>query len=278
MDLSTSPLRSASSRRRCSTPFDSCESRDGRRMKIQRIETFCDAVRRLRARDRRGRRARLGPGLDATTPTSRARSCIARWRRGRSARTRSTSTRWSTASFEREHKFPGSYLYRAIGGIDTALWDLRGRVEGKSVCELLGGTPRPLRAYASSMKRDITPRAKPSDCAGCATATASTPSSSASAPSAATTSTSGRAAPRRSCRRCARRSATTSRCSSMPTAASRRRRAIEVGQAAAGLRHQPLRGALPVLGARADPAGARGARPRRHRRRAGLLDPDLQAA
>jgi len=58
---------------------------------------------------------------------------------------------------EREHKFPGSYLRRAMAGLDTALWDLRGKVEAKSVCELLGGTPGPLRAYASSMKRDITP-------------------------------------------------------------------------------------------------------------------------
>ncbi len=59
---------------------------------------------------------------------------------------------------EREHKFPGSYMCRAMAGLDTALWDLRGKVEEKSVCELLGGTPRPIRAYASSMKRDITPR------------------------------------------------------------------------------------------------------------------------
>jgi L-alanine-DL-glutamate epimerase-like enolase superfamily enzyme len=59
---------------------------------------------------------------------------------------------------EREHKFPGSYLMRAITGLDTALWDLRGKVEGKSVCELIGGKPRPIRAYASSMKRDITPK------------------------------------------------------------------------------------------------------------------------
>jgi L-alanine-DL-glutamate epimerase-like enolase superfamily enzyme len=58
---------------------------------------------------------------------------------------------------EREHKFPGSHLYRALAGLDTALWDLRGKVEGKSVCELLGGTPRPVRAYGSSMRRDITP-------------------------------------------------------------------------------------------------------------------------
>jgi len=40
------------------------------------------------------------------------------------------------------------------------MWDLRGRVEGKPVVELLGGRPRRLRAYASSMKRDITPRAE----------------------------------------------------------------------------------------------------------------------
>ncbi len=60
--------------------------------------------------------------------------------------------------FEREHKFPGSYLRRAMTGLDTALWDLRGKYEGKAVVELLGGTPGPLRAYASSMKRDITPK------------------------------------------------------------------------------------------------------------------------
>jgi L-alanine-DL-glutamate epimerase-like enolase superfamily enzyme len=58
----------------------------------------------------------------------------------------------------REHKFPGSYRCRALAGLDTALWDLRGQVEGKPVVELLGGKPRRLRAYASSMKRDITPK------------------------------------------------------------------------------------------------------------------------
>lgn len=61
---------------------------------------------------------------------------------------------------EREYKFPGSYVRRALAGFDTALWDLRGKIEGKSVCELLGGQPRPLRVYASSMKRDITPAAE----------------------------------------------------------------------------------------------------------------------
>lgn len=58
---------------------------------------------------------------------------------------------------EREHKFPGSYICRAMGGLDTAIWDLRGKQAGKPVAELLGGSPGRLRAYASSMKRDITP-------------------------------------------------------------------------------------------------------------------------
>ncbi len=58
---------------------------------------------------------------------------------------------------EREHKFPGSYRCRALAGLDTALWDLRGKLEGKPVVTLLGGRPKRLRAYASSMRRDITP-------------------------------------------------------------------------------------------------------------------------
>lgn len=61
---------------------------------------------------------------------------------------------------EREHKYPGSYRCRALAGVDTALWDLRGRHEGKPVVELLGGSPGWLRAYASSMRRDISPRAE----------------------------------------------------------------------------------------------------------------------
>ena len=58
---------------------------------------------------------------------------------------------------EREHKYPGSYLRRAQTGLDTAVWDWRGKAAGQPVVALLGGTPGKLRAYASSMKRDITP-------------------------------------------------------------------------------------------------------------------------
>lgn len=55
------------------------------------------------------------------------------------------------------HKFPGSYACRAMAGLDTALWDLRGKLAGKGVCEILGGNPRPFPVYGASMRRDITP-------------------------------------------------------------------------------------------------------------------------
>jgi L-alanine-DL-glutamate epimerase-like enolase superfamily enzyme len=57
----------------------------------------------------------------------------------------------------REHKFPGTYMRRAMAGLDTAVWDWRGKVAGKPVTELLGGSAGSIRAYASSMRRDITP-------------------------------------------------------------------------------------------------------------------------
>lgn len=58
---------------------------------------------------------------------------------------------------EREHKFPGSYLRRALAGLDTAVWDWRGKQAGKPVAALLGGSAGQVRAYGSSMVRDITP-------------------------------------------------------------------------------------------------------------------------
>ncbi|MFQ5438357.1 MAG: mandelate racemase/muconate lactonizing enzyme family protein [Paracoccaceae bacterium] len=67
---------------------------------------------------------------------------------------------------EREHKFPGSYLRRAMAGFDTAVWDLRGKRAGRPVTGLIGGTPGRLRAYASSMKRDITPAGEAARLAG----------------------------------------------------------------------------------------------------------------
>jgi L-alanine-DL-glutamate epimerase-like enolase superfamily enzyme len=54
-------------------------------------------------------------------------------------------------------KFPWSFLCRALAGVDTALWDLYGQITGKPVAVLLGGSVRPLPAYGSSMRRDISP-------------------------------------------------------------------------------------------------------------------------
>ena len=58
---------------------------------------------------------------------------------------------------EKEHKFPGSYILRAIAGLDTALWDIKGKITEKPIVSIIGGNPGPLRVYGSSMKRDISP-------------------------------------------------------------------------------------------------------------------------
>jgi L-alanine-DL-glutamate epimerase-like enolase superfamily enzyme len=59
---------------------------------------------------------------------------------------------------EANHKFPWSYVCRATAGIDTALWDIKGKHVGKSVCVLLGGTKKNVPVYGSSMSRNITPQ------------------------------------------------------------------------------------------------------------------------
>jgi len=54
-----------------------------------------------------------------------------------------------------EHKFPGTYRNRALAGLDTALWDMAGKRVGLPVAALIGGSAGSVRAYASSMQRDI---------------------------------------------------------------------------------------------------------------------------
>ncbi len=63
-------------------------------------------------------------------------------------------------AIESNYKWPWSYVCRALSGLDTAVWDLLGKREGKSVCELLGGKPRPIPVYGSSMSRSIKPKAE----------------------------------------------------------------------------------------------------------------------
>jgi L-alanine-DL-glutamate epimerase-like enolase superfamily enzyme len=126
-------------------------------MKIKRLETFCDEfVGFVRVTTEEGHQ-----GWGQVSPYNADITCqifhrqVARWAVGADA----LDVEGLVALIpEREHKYPGSYLFRALTGLDTALWDLRGKLAGKSVCELLGGVPRPFPVYASSMKRrEITP-------------------------------------------------------------------------------------------------------------------------
>jgi L-alanine-DL-glutamate epimerase-like enolase superfamily enzyme len=126
-------------------------------MKIKRLETFCNEfVGFVCVTTDSGHK-----GWGQVSPYNADITCqifhrqVARWALSADALDIETLV---TAIPEKEHKFPGSYVLRALTGLDTAVWDLRGRIEGKSVCEMLGGKPRPFPVYASSMKRgEITP-------------------------------------------------------------------------------------------------------------------------
>lgn len=64
----------------------------------------------------------------------------------------------SDACVRAEYKFLGSFLFRALSGVDTALWDLMGKAVGKPVYQLLGGKVRDrVPVYASGMSRETTP-------------------------------------------------------------------------------------------------------------------------
>jgi len=57
-----------------------------------------------------------------------------------------------------QYKNYGTLLFRALCGIDTALWDLLGQVTGRPVYKLLGGAVREtVPVYASSMSRATSP-------------------------------------------------------------------------------------------------------------------------
>ena len=57
-----------------------------------------------------------------------------------------------------QYKFTGTFIHRALCGVDTAVWDLLGKVTGQPVYRLLGGLERSeVPMYASSMRRDISP-------------------------------------------------------------------------------------------------------------------------
>jgi L-alanine-DL-glutamate epimerase-like enolase superfamily enzyme len=59
---------------------------------------------------------------------------------------------------EQNYKFTGTFLCRALCGVDTAVWDLLGKVTGQPVYQLLGGKVRDqIPMYVSSMLRNTTP-------------------------------------------------------------------------------------------------------------------------
>jgi L-alanine-DL-glutamate epimerase-like enolase superfamily enzyme len=58
---------------------------------------------------------------------------------------------------EANYKFPWTFVCRALAGLDTAIWDLYGKLKQKPVVELLGGKVQGITAYGSSMSRTITP-------------------------------------------------------------------------------------------------------------------------
>lgn len=125
-------------------------------MKIRKLETFTNeyvGFVRLTAEDGSIGWGQLSTYNSDITATVFHRQ-IAPWALGRSVMDLDALVREIP---EREHKFSCSYLYRAMSGLDTAVWDLRGRQAEKPVAALIGGTPGKLRAYASSMRRDITP-------------------------------------------------------------------------------------------------------------------------
>ena len=124
---------------------------------------------------------------------------------------------------ECEHKFPGSHLYRAIGGVDTALWDLRGKLEGKPVCALARRPARPVARLRVVDEARHHARAR-----GRATSADLRERFGFDAfkfrvgAEYGHDATNGRAAPRPSCPRCGAPWAPTPRCWSTPTAAIRR--------------------------------------------------------
>lgn len=57
----------------------------------------------------------------------------------------------------KQNKYTGSFPCRAVAGIDTALWDLKGKLEGKHVTALFKEQRTEFPVYGSSMRRDISP-------------------------------------------------------------------------------------------------------------------------
>jgi L-alanine-DL-glutamate epimerase-like enolase superfamily enzyme len=123
---------------------------------VKSIETFRRdslALVRLTASDGRSGWGQIAP-YEADISAEVLHRLIARLVIGRDIREIDAI---NDAVIDAQLKFPWSFLCRALAGVDTALWDLYGQITGKPVAVLLGGSVRPLPAYGSSMRRDISP-------------------------------------------------------------------------------------------------------------------------
>lgn len=127
-----------------------------RGLTIKKIETFRRemlALVRLTASDGTAGWGQLAP-YEANISVDVLHQMVARRVLGRDA---SDIDAINDLVIDANMKWPWSFVCRALCGIDTALWDLYGQLTQKPVAELLGGGVRPLVAYGSSMRRDISP-------------------------------------------------------------------------------------------------------------------------
>ena len=139
-------------------------------MKIAKLETF-DTEFVFREGHGGYRGGGLGPDFDlqrryhggGVPPPDRA-ACL-----GNGSRTGGHAARIN----EREHKYPGSYLRRAQTGLDTASGTCGASSRASPWPRCSAARPGKVRAYASSMKRDITPEERRRGSCSCATKRAS---------------------------------------------------------------------------------------------------------
>ena len=107
-------------------------------MKIQKIETFCTrevGLTRVTSDDGAegwGQVSTYHADISATVLHRQ----VAPWALGQDISALDGLGDLLDLICEKEHKFPGSHLCRALGGLDTAIWDLHGKLAGKSVCAL----------------------------------------------------------------------------------------------------------------------------------------------
>ena len=124
-----------------------------------RIETLANEWVGVRARPHRRRRARAGARSRPTTPTSPRRCCTGRSRRTLLGTDRGRLRRAGHgACWRPSTSSPARTSAARSAGVDTALWDLRGQA-GRQAGLRAGRRRRRgrSRVYASSMRRDIDP-------------------------------------------------------------------------------------------------------------------------